>query len=662
MIQIIKDDPWLAPYEGEVSNRIKRYQSLKARIEKDFGSLYDFADGHHYFGIQYDEKMKGWHYREWAPEAQALSFVGDFNNWDNQAHLLKRIGYGVWEVFIPETSGFGIGSNYKLWLKGKDGKEALKIPAYAEYIVQDPSTNEFCPQVISTDFKWTDQKFSNEIKTPIIYECHIGMAQEKEGVGTYLEFIKNNLPRIKKTGYNCIQIMGIHEHPYYGSFGYHVSNFFASSSRFGTPVELKKLIDTAHNMGISVIMDVVHSHSVKNIVEGLNNFDGSGHHYFHEGERGNHPYWDSKCFDYGKTEVQRFLLSNIRYWLEEFHFDGFRFDGVTSMLYHHHGHITFDHYDKYFKDGIEHDAEVYLMLANDLIHEIKPNTLSIAEDMSGMPGLCRSIADGGYGFDYRLAMGLPDYWIKILKHLEDENWNVHEIYKTLTDRRWAEKNISYAESHDQALVGDKTLAFWLMDKEMYTSMSKKTPSLIVDRGMALHKIIRFISMVLGGDAYMTFIGNEFGHPEWMDFPREGNDWSYKYARRQWSLVDNTELKYEYLNNFEQDMLAVQTEYDFLSEPKVEELNIDQDNHTIVIKRGELIFVFNLSPHHSVANYKFYVPNAGEYSLVFNSDEIQYGGFSRLDSKTKYNTISKNGEAYLSIYNVNRAVQVFKINN
>ncbi|MEP0713916.1 MAG: alpha-amylase family glycosyl hydrolase, partial [Algoriphagus sp.] len=409
-------------------------------------------------------------------------------------------------------------------------KNALdRIPAYIRRVIQDETTYDVAGQLwFAEEFKWSDQSFSTKksLEQPLIYECHVGMAQEKMGVGTYQEFEAFTLPRIKAAGYNTIQLMAVMEHPYYGSFGYHVSNFFAPTSRFGTPEELKSLVNKAHQMGIAVVMDIVHSHAIKNVNEGLNEFDGSQHQYFHPGERGYHEAWDSKVFDYSKREVQQFLLSNIRYWLEEFHFDGFRFDGVTSIMYLHHGlFMDFDSVDLYFDHNVDEDAILYLQLANTLIHTLKPENISIAEDMSGMPGLARPIAEGGIGFDFRMAMGVPDFWIKTLKHKQDEEWDMFELWHQLTNRPQAERSIGYAESHDQALVGDQTLAFRLMKEQMYFSMSVLQQNLAVDRGVALHKLIRLITLTLGGEGYLNFIGNEFGHPDWVDFPRAGNDWS-----------------------------------------------------------------------------------------------------------------------------------------
>jgi 1,4-alpha-glucan branching enzyme len=660
MLQLIKDDPWLAPYEYNIQMRLDYFNTRMAEIEEKHDSLMHYSEAHHYLGFQPDDK--GWWYREWAPEAQSLALVGDFNNWNSEAHPLTREANGIWQVFVEDSSSLTHLSKVKVRVTSANGTHD-RIPAYIQYTVQDAKTHDFCGCIWypKKDYKWTDQKFDfSRIKTPIIYESHTGMAQEKEAVGSYQEFAQNVLPRIKQLGYNCIQLMAIQEHPYYGSFGYHVSNFFAPSSRFGTPEDLKNLVNTAHEMGVAVIMDIVHSHAVKNFSEGLNDFDGSGHQYFHEGGRGYHNSWDSKLFDYGKPEVEQFLLSNIRYWLEEFHFDGFRFDGVTSMLYHHHGdHVAFDHYDKYFKEGVDWDAVRYIQLANTLIRQIKPHAISIAEDMSGMPGLCRPVIEGGLGFDYRLGMGIPDEWIKLLKHKRDEDWQMQEIWNVLSNRRYKEKTIAYAESHDQAMVGDKTVAFWLMDKEMYWHMQKEDEHIVIERGIALHKLIRFITAAVGGEGYLNFMGNEFGHPEWIDFPREGNGWSYKYAKRQWSLVDNDTLKYHYLSDFDQAMIHLLQSEHVLEAPAATLINTDEKNQTLIFERAGLLFIFNFSGHHSIANYEFWVPEAGVYQYLLNSDAAAFGGHHRIDEATEHHSFERNGHNFLKIYTVTRSAFVLK---
>ncbi|PSR54488.1 1,4-alpha-glucan-branching enzyme [Adhaeribacter arboris] len=664
--QLIKDDGWLSPYEPEILARQNRYAQTLEEIQKKYGSLPDFANQHHYLGINYDPKNEGWWYREWAPAAFQLYLIGDFNDWNRTSHPLHKNEQGIWEIFLPDkeyTNRFGHETKVKVHVIAANGN-LDRIPPYIRRAVQDPVSYDFAGQVWlpNEPFIWTDEAFAiTNIKEPVIYECHTGMAQEKEGVGTYREFADQILPRIHRDGYNSLQLMAVMEHPYYGSFGYHVSNFFCPSSRFGTPEDLKYLVNEAHNLGIAVIMDIVHSHAVKNIAEGLAFFDGSGDQYFYPGPQGFHPAWDSRIFNYEKPEVQQFLLSNVKYWLEEFHFDGFRFDGVTSMLYLHHGEgVAFDHYNKYFREGVDNAAILYLQLATSLAQEVKPGAICIAEDMSGMPGLCRTIPDGGIGFDYRLAMGIPDYWIKLLKHTRDEDWNIYEMWGVLTNRRYQEKTIAYAESHDQALVGDKTLAFWLMDKEMYFHMSADDPNLIIDRGIALHKLIRLVTISLGGEGYLNFIGNEFGHPEWVDFPREGNNWSHKHARRQWSLIDNPNLKYKFMGNFDQAMIKTILKYHILVAPQGKQLNMDSANNIIVFERANLIFVFNLSPQNSVFGYTFTVPQAGTYQLILNSDDSEFGGFNRIDPSVEYFTYEEEKTAKLRIYTPNRTALVFKL--
>lgn len=667
-LALLQKDKWLEPTEQDIIDRYERYKSRLAEIENEYGSIEKFADAHKYYGINYDPERKGWYYREWAPAAQHLLLFGDFNDWERFAHPLSKNKNGDWEIFIDEGNykdKFTHQSRIKVLIHSQIGYNE-RIPAYIRRVVQDQYTQDYSGQVWNPEkkFDWRgDKKFDlPAIKNPLIYECHVGMAQEKEGIGTYLEFADTILPRIKNAGYNVIQVMAVAEHPYYGSFGYHVSNFFAPSSRFGTPEELKYMIKKAHSMGIAVIMDIVHSHTVKNVNEGLNLFDGTADQYFHPGGRGEHPAWDSKLFNYGKKEVLQFLLSNLKYWMEEFHFDGFRFDGITSMMYFHHGHgVTFDSPEKYFREGVEWDAITYLQLANKLIHEINPHAISIAEDVSGMPGLCTPIEDGGLGFDYRLGMGLPDFWIRVLKEKKDEDWSVSEMWHVMNDRTPETPTIAYCESHDQALVGDKTIAFRLMDKEMYYHMQKNDENLIIERGIALHKMIRLFTATLGGQAYMNFMGNEFGHPEWIDFPREGNNWSYKYARRQWSLRDNPDLKYEYLADFDIAMIELIKKFDLLTVDYGKELWIDEERKIIIYQKKDVLFVFNFHHSHSATDYEFIVPHCGTYKIILNSDNPVFGGHNRIDENISYIALyDKEQKNYrMKIYSPNRTAIVYK---
>lgn len=664
-LKIVQSDPWLQPVAAEIDFRYKLYHKRLSEIESLYGSLSAFADAYNYFGIHFDPKANGWWYREYAPAARELFLFGDFNRWHRTSHRMKKCDFGVWEIFLPYdywNDTFVHQSKIKVLVHGENGWYE-RIPVFSNRVVQDETTKDFSAQLWFPEqqFSWKNDDFQiNPKEERLIYEAHIGMSQEREGVGTYIEFEEKILPYIHKLGYNTLQLMAIAEHPYYGSFGYHVSNFFAPSSRFGTPEELKSLIRTAHKMGIAVIMDIVHSHTVKNFNEGINEFDGSpSGGYLHVGERGEHKIWDSRLFNYGKLETMRMLLSNLKYWMKEFHFDGFRFDGVTSMMYHHHGLGVEWSREEYFGDAVDRDALIYLMLANTLIHQTTKNAISISEDVSGMPGTTVSIAEGGLGFDFRLGMGLPDYWIRLLKTQKDEQWNMGEMWNTLMNRLPNTKTVAYCESHDQALVGDKTIAFRLMDAAMYSHMQIDDNDLIIDRGMALHKMIRLITCALGGDAYLNFMGNEFGHPEWIDFPRKENGWSYFYARRQWSLLNDKNLKYKYLETFDAAMIALEKEHHLLSSTFPTLLNVDETNKTLIFERAGLIFLFNWHPTNSITNYEFFVPQAGNYRIVLNSDATEFGGHNRVNDKMLYPTKPKNGQPFLSIYSINRAVLVFE---
>lgn len=665
MLKLIENDAWLKPYRLAIEGRYK-YAEFKEKQLTNGGviSLSDFASGHQYFGLH--KQKEGWVFREWAPNATAIYLVGTFNNWEKrEEYKLSRIEDGKWEIYLPDEA-VKHEDLYKLIICWNGG-EGERLPAWTTRVVQDQHTKLFTSQVWYPvkPYKFKNKNFKPDTDPLLIYECHIGMATADEKVGTYDEFRRNVLPRIKEDGYNAIQVMAIQEHPYYGSFGYHVSNFFAASSRFGTPDELKHLIDDAHSLGIAVIMDLVHSHAVKNELEGLGNFDGTGYQYFHEGARRFHPAWDSLCFDYGKNEVMHFLLSNCKYWLEEYNFDGFRFDGVTSMLYYDHGlGSSFMSYDDYYNGNEDGDAICYLTLANKLIHEVNPYAITIAEEVSGMPGLAAPIESGGYGFDYRMAMNIPDYWIKIIKEKRDEDWHPSGIFWELTNRRSDEKTISYAESHDQALVGDKTIIFRLIDSDMYWHMSKLYgSSFSTDRGIALHKMIRLVTLTTINGGYLNFMGNEFGHPEWIDFPREGNGWSYKHARRQWHLVDDRNLKYHFLGDFDKDMIRLVKTVPVFEQTQLVRYWDDNDDQVLVYGRGDLLFVFNFNPRTSFADYRILVPS-GKYAMVLNTDSAIYGGNDLVDPSVKHLTESdklyeKDGKGWLQLYIPARTAFVLK---
>ena len=629
-ISHLLDDPYLAPYRGTIERRADLARLRAAELSATPGSLAEFACAHEFYGLHL--RNGRWTFREWAPNATAISLVGDFNEWTpSRTFALRRLSaaHDVWEGSWPENR-LRHGQRYHL-LVSWEGGQGERVPAFARRVVQDPDTGLFSAQVWNPTepYRWRTPDWRIPAgRAPYIYEAHVGMAQERPGVGTYDEFRRLTLPRIAAAGYNTVQLMAVMEHPYYGSFGYHVGSFFAASSRFGTPEELKALVDDAHGLGLAVVMDIVHSHAVRNERDGLSRFDGTYDQYFHAGSRGWHSAWDSRCFDYGKPGVLHFLLSNCRFWLDEYRFDGFRFDGVTSMLYLHHGlGVDFTDYSQYFDGSVDEDAWTYLALANRVIHEVRPDAITIAEDVSGMPGAAAPLADGGMGFDYRMAMGVPECWFKLVRDVRDEDWNIGYLWHELTSHRDDERTVNYVESHDQALVGGKTLIFEMMDAAIYDSMGRDSHSLAADRGVALHKLARLATAASAGGGYLTFMGNEFGHPEWIDFPREGNGFSYQHARRQWHLRDDPGLYFWCLGEFDAAMLRLLQERDTMSaRPRL--LLADDGRKILVFERAGLIFLFNFHADESVADFPVLVP-PGIYCGLLDTDAVRYGGQGRI---------------------------------
>ena len=644
--KIYRTDPYLAPFAEAIEARHERILEVRDRFSVG-GSLSAGINNHLYYGM-HREGDGTWVFREWAPNATRIYLIGDFNGWKrSEGYALKPVGGGTWEIRIPAFF-MCHGQLYKLFIEWPGGG-AERLPSYATRCVQDPETKTFCAQIWAPDspYEWKSRRPGRR-SNPLIYECHIGMSSEEGKVASFDEFRTGVLPRVHRLGYNVIQIMALQEHPYYGSFGYQVSNFFALSSRFGTPEEFKHLVDDAHSMGIAVVMDIVHSHSVSNEAEGLSMFDGREDLYFYKGLQGHHPAWGSRCFDYGKDETKCFLLSNVKFWMEEYHLDGFRFDGVTSMLYWDHGlGKDFGDYALYFDQGVDENAVTYLALACMLVRELDPNAITIAEDVSGMAGLAAPFAAGGVGFDFRMSMGVADHWIKWIKEKKDEDWSMGEIWWELTNKRADEKTISYAECHDQALVGDKTLIFRLIDAEMYTGMNKDSASPVVERGVALHKMIRLVTLATAGDGYLNFMGNEFGHPEWIDFPREGNGDSYQYARRQWSLSEPDYLRYSYLRAFDEAMVHFAKSSRILG-ARPELLVADEQKKVLIFKRKNYIFAFNFDPANSYSDYGLSAP-AGKYRVVLDSDEAIFDGFSRLRDGEEHFTVSSKSPNGPQIY-------------
>ena len=652
----LNSDPWLAPFREKLRERSRRAVATVKRLTGGKSTLAEFASGHEYFGLHFRDGE--WVFREWAPNAVRITLFGDFSDWRKlPEYRLNRLEHGVWELRLPaETVRHGM--HYLLFMEWPGGS-GDRIPAYARCVDQDKETGLFAATVWRPEQPYGFRHASPPAPAaPLIYESHVGMAQEEPKVGSFDEYREKILPKIAASGYNTIQLMAVMGHPYYGSFGYHVANFFAIASRFGTPDQFKALVDAAHGCGLRVIIDLVHSHAVKNEVEGLAKFDGTRYAYFHEGSRGEHSGWDSLCFNYAKPEVLHFLLSNCRFYLDEYRVDGFRFDGVTSMMYLHHGlGKTFTGYDDYFGGDVDEDALTYLALANRVIHEVRPDALTVAEDVSGMPGLAAPASGGGIGFDCRMAMGVTDMWFKLFD-LPDQDWNMFYLFHELTNRRRDERSISYVESHDQAIVGGKTAIFRLADAAMYDAMHAGSQNLAVDRAIALHKMTRLATAAAAGHGYLNFMGNEFGHPEWIDFPREGNGWSLQHARRQWSLADDPGLRYHFLRDFDRAMLEMLNRNPEFFRRRVQTVRVDDCGKVLVFERDGCYFCFNFHPENSYFDYGFEVL-PGEFETVLDSDAPEFGGFSRRAPEQRYWSRQGQSGAFITLYLPSRTALVLK---
>ena len=635
---LINQDPYLKNFEWAIKRRNEHFKNLLHQIESNEKSLENFSNSYQNMGLHVlsNGDIK---YREYAPGARGIALFGEFNNWNRDQYWAKRDQYGFWELIIPNEDGkprIKHKTKVKCNVVLSNGQWADRNPIWIEYLYQNTQSLIFDGVFWNPEEKYVwkyPKKHMPRPRSLRIYEAHVGMSSFYPKITTYKDFAENILPRIKKLGYTAVQLMAIMHHANYASFGYHVNNFFAISSLFGTPEELMELIDKAHEMGLFMIMDIVHSHASSNVDDGFNNWDGTDYLYFHGGKMGHHSLWDSRLFNYSSYETLRFLLSNCAYYSEKFRFDGFRFDGITSILYRNHGiRYSFSgDYKEYFSDNFDEDGGVYLMLANKLLHQINPEVITIAEDVSGMPGLCLTVEQGGFGFDYRLNMSVSDKWIQLLKEYKDENWNMGNLIFTLTNRRYNEKHVGYCESHDQSIVGDKTIAMWLFDKEMYWNMSCNSPeTIVISRGMSLHKLIRMITFALGGEAYLCFMGNEFGHPEWVDFPRPGNGFGYAHCRRRWDLCDNKNLRYKYLYNWDVAMNKLDDVFNFISSPFQYVSLKHEDDKIVVFEKGDLLFVFNFHPNKSFENYKIGTKWGTRHKIVLDSDEFRFFGKGRLE--------------------------------
>ena len=627
---LMERDPSLNPWAGDIRMHLDRYNERRWRLAGD-GSLSEFANGYHYFGFHRTDE--GWAFREWLPGADAVWLTGDFNNWQRYACPLIPIGNGVWEVRLRGQDALKHGQMVKL-IVGRQGASFERVPAYIHRCVKDHIGGALCGEIWmpGQPFQWTDGDFFRfkRPRSPMIYEAHVGMAQEHGRVGSFREFADETLGWVQYAGYNTVLLMAVQEDPDYASMGRRVANFFAPSHRFGTPEDLKYLVNKAHELDISVLMEVCCCWASPNVGEGLSQQDGTDWQYFLTGPRGWHPKHGTRLFDYGRDDVLHFLLSNLKYWMEEYHFDGFRFDGVTSMLYENHGMSAFDRPDAYFSMNTNVDARIFLMLANELIHGFNDKAMTIAEEDSGFPGMCLPLEYGGVGFDYRQDEGVQALWAALIRDQRQQDWDMSRLWATLTAGRPGEMRLCSPEPRERSLMAR------MAGEALETGMGKEDKDPEVDRAADMQKAIRLLTCALSGNGFLTFMGNEFGHPDRVDFPRAENRFSGLNARRRWSLVNDWSLKYEWLANFDRAMTFLFNRFAIHCAGDPERLLIDDEKKLIAFSRGGMLFVFNLHPTQD-ARRVFINAGSGAYRAALTTDEWPFGGRERVSKEAAFRT-------------------------
>lgn len=634
------EDPELAPYRDFFLQRCSRFEQEKTRIEKNFGSLKAYSDIYTHFGPHLIKGKDGnfWRWREYMPHATEIWLTTSKLNFKRNAqYRFTNKGNGEFELTLPQEA-LPHGEYVELRVQGpmppqkSDGSipelpvPMRRVPAFAQWVEQDPHVPEqWCARIWAPENPYQFKHHRRGLlQFPRIYEAHVGMAQSSlqhfgESVGTYDYFRRFVLPRIREDGYTAVQLMGILEHPLYKSFGYQVSSYYAPSSRYGNPDQFKELVDAAHGLGLAVILDITHGHACANTEQGLACYDGSN--YFFSAK---YNQWGTPSFDYGNEMARRFLLSNCRYWMEEFRIDGFRFDAVGNMLYIDHGvNDSFSHVGRCFygKDGQPREdvyGELYLCLANDLIHNMDEHAITIAEEFSGMPGLTCSPAEGGLGFDYRFAMGIPDFWAKAIENPKD----MGSMWYEMTNHRPYDRTISYVECHDQCINGDDAMIWRLLGDSMYRYMGASSETWNISRGLAFYRLMRLLTLTAADAGYLNFMGNEFGHPEWLD--------AEEHAHRQWHLADQPDLKYASLAAWDKAQLNIlvgQHLDDFLQQPMFR--FIHEDMRLLAFERGHLLFVFNFHETEPRENLLFAV-TPGKYIEILSSDQKKFGGHGNLE--------------------------------
>ena len=555
----------------------------------------------------------GMYFAVWAPHAKAVGVVGDFNGWDPDAAPMSPLAdSGIYEAFIP---GVGLGELYKFAITTQEGMILFKADPYAVHAEFRPGTASITEDI--TGFKWDDaawmetRKKADPVKSPMaVYEVHLGSWRkkdrpQKEGYYTYMEAAHELADYVKKMGYTHVELMGIAEHPYDGSWGYQVTGYYAPTSRYGTPKEFMYFVNYLHKKGIGVILDWVPAHFPKD-AHGLADFDGQPLYEYADPRKGEHPDWGTKVFDYSKNEVKNFLIANALYWVENFHVDGLRVDAVASMLYLDYGRSDGNWVPNKYGENKNLEAIEFFRHLNSVLTGHLTGAMMIAEESTAWPGVTKPPEEGGLGFTFKWNMGwMHDFleYMKLDPYFRKFNHNKMTFGITYA----TSENYILTLSHDEVV-------------HLKCSMINKMPGLNGDKFANLKAGYTFMMGHPGKK--LLFMGQDFG---------QYHEWDEKVSL-DWYLAD--EPLHKDLQKYYSDLLHVYQKYPALWQLDsdwngFQWINANDGDRSIFsfIRRDEtgkknLLFVINFTP---VArdDYRVGVPKSGTYSLILDSEHGLY---------------------------------------
>ena len=563
-----------------------------------------------------EKGKKGVYFAVWAPNAAKVSVIGSFNNWQEDANEMERLEpMGVYETFIPEAAE---GDMYKFYIETQDGRRLYKADPYANYAELRPGTASVVTDI--THFKWTDAKWMEKRKAtkdvhsqPMsIYEVHPGSwmrhpGREDEGFYSYRELAKRLTAYVKEMGYTHVELMGISEYPYDGSWGYQVTGYYAPTSRYGTPADFAYFVDYLHKNNIGVILDWVPAHFPKD-AHGLAEFDGTCLYEYADPKKGEHPDWGTKIFDYGKNEVKNFLIGSALMWIEHYHVDGLRVDAVASMLYLDYGKKDGQWVANKYGGNKNLEAIEFFKHINTLILGRNPGTVMIAEESTAWPKVTGKVEEDGLNFSYKWNMGwMHDFldYMKLDPYFRKDNHNKMTFGMSYN----GSEHYILVLSHDEVV-------------HLKCSMLNKMPGLGEEKFSNLKAGYAFMMGHPGKK--LLFLGQEFG---------QLREWSEE-RELDWFLLE--EDSHKQLQTFVKDLLHIYKKYPAMYETDTdgnnfEWINADDAYRSIFSfvrksKNGKknLLFVCNFTPV-AREDYRVGVPMKKQYKLIFNSDEKKYGG-------------------------------------